>query len=44
MKDDRVAYKIRSGQPNIERYEKKLRPLGPFQELENLVTKMPGML
>ncbi len=44
MKDDRVAYKIRSGQPNIERYEKKLRPLGPFQELENLVTKVPGML
>lgn len=44
MKDDRVAYKIRSGQPNIERYEKKLRPLGPFQELESLVTKVPGML
>ncbi len=44
MKDDRVAYKIRSGQPNLERHEKKLRPLGPFQELENLVTKVPGML
>ncbi len=44
VKDDRVAYKIRSGQPNLERYEKKVKPLGPFQELENLVTKVPGML
>lgn len=44
VKDDRVAYKIRSGQPNIERYEKKLKPLGPFQELDNIVAKVPGML
>ena len=43
VKDDMVAYKIRSGEPNIERYEKKLKPLGPFQDLENLVTKVPGM-
>ena len=44
VKDDLVAYKIRSGQPNIERYEKKLKPLGPLQDLEGLVTKVPGML
>jgi hypothetical protein len=43
MRDDLVAYKLRSGAPNIERYEKKLKPLGPFQDLENLVTKLPGM-
>jgi hypothetical protein len=44
VKDDLVAYKIRSGQPNIERYDKKFKPLGPFQDLEGLVTKVPGML
>jgi hypothetical protein len=44
VKEDRVAYKLRSGQPSIERHERKLKPLGPFQELENLLTKVPGML
>jgi hypothetical protein len=43
VKDDMVAYKLRSGEPNIERYERKTKPLGPFQDLENLVTKVPGM-
>ena len=44
VKDDMVAYKIRSGEPNIERYEKKLKPLGPLQDLESIITKVPGML
>ena len=44
LKDDMVAYKIRSGEPNIERYEKKLKPLGPLQDLESIITKVPGML
>lgn len=44
VKDDVVAYKLRSGEPKIDRYERKKKPLGPFQELENMVTKAPGMM
>jgi len=44
VKDDMVAYKLRSGEPNVNRHEKKVKPLGPFQELENMVTKLPGMI
>ena len=43
LKDDMVAYKLRSGEPNVERYEKKIKPLGPLQDLESLITKVPGM-
>jgi hypothetical protein len=43
LKDDMVAYKLRAGEPNIERYEKKTKPLGPLQDLEGLITKVPGM-
>ena len=44
IKDDLVTYKLRSGQPNIDRLEKKVKPLGPFQELDGLVSKLPGMM
>jgi len=37
MQDDLVVYKIRSGQPDVERYEQKDKPLGPFQEIDHLL-------
>ncbi|MCD6050399.1 MAG: hypothetical protein K0Q55_1802 [Verrucomicrobia bacterium] len=37
VNDDRVVYKLWSGQPNTERHERKTRPLGPIQELEGLL-------
>jgi hypothetical protein len=43
LKDDMVAYKLRSGEPNVEKYEKKVKPLGPLQDLESIITKVPGM-
>ncbi len=42
VKDDVVAYKIRSGEPNVDRVEKRSKPLGPLQELDNAVTKLLG--
>jgi hypothetical protein len=33
LNDDVVAYKLRSGQPGIDRYDQKTKPLGPLQEL-----------
>lgn len=39
VKDDVVAYKIRSGEPNVDRLEKKIKPLGPLQELDNIILK-----
>jgi hypothetical protein len=39
VKDDIVAYKIRSGEPNVDRVEKKTKPLGPLQELDNVILK-----
>ena len=39
VKDDVVAYKIRSGEPNVDRVEKKIKPLGPLQELDNVILK-----
>jgi hypothetical protein len=44
VKDDVVAYKLRSGLPNVDRLDKKTKPLGPFQELENLLFKLPGIM
>jgi hypothetical protein len=42
VKDDVVAYKLRSGEPNIDRYDKKTKPLGPLQELDNIILKVLG--
>lgn len=39
IKDNLVIYKLRSGRPNIDRVEKKTKPLGPLQELDSVVTK-----
>ena len=39
IQDGLVIYKLRSGQPNIDRVQKKTQPLGPFQEMEGVVTK-----
>jgi hypothetical protein len=44
VQNDVVTYKLSSGEPNIDRVEKKFKPLGPFQEVEGLVAKLPGML
>jgi hypothetical protein len=45
LKDDVVAYKLRSGEPNVLRFEKKLKPLGPLQELDRLLMKgIDGMM
>lgn len=41
VKDGVVAYKLRSGEPRIDRYEKKVTPLGPFQELDGLLRRVP---
>jgi hypothetical protein len=43
IKDDVVAYKLRSGEPNVNRIEKKTKPLGPLQELDNVLTKAFGI-
>src|SRR6266849_9770501 len=37
VKDDMVAYKIRSGEPLVTRNVQSVKPLGPFQELDSLV-------
>jgi len=39
IREGRVVYKISSGQPNRDRYEKKVRPLGPLQELDSLLLR-----
>src|SRR5262245_8978752 len=39
VKDDVVAYKLRSGEPNVDRLEQKTKPLGPLQELDNILLK-----
>ena len=33
----KVVYKLWSGEPNLERYETKKRPLGPLQELDGML-------
>ena len=44
VKDDTVAYKLRSGSPNVNRYERKIKPLGPLQELDGMIMKVPGLM
>jgi hypothetical protein len=38
IRDGRVVYKLVSGKPNVDRYDKKIRPLGPLQELDGLLS------
>jgi hypothetical protein len=40
VKDDIVAYKLRSGEPNVDRLEQKTKPLGPLQEMDNILYKV----
>ncbi|MBM3876715.1 MAG: hypothetical protein FJ386_08370 [Verrucomicrobia bacterium] len=42
VNDGTVVYKLWSGQPNIDRYDQKKRPLGPLQEIEASVG-LPGI-
>lgn len=44
IKDGVVTYKLRSGEPNVDRLEKKVKPLGPFQELDGLAGRLPGVM
>lgn len=37
--DDVITYKILSGVPLVDRYEKKVKPLGPLQDLESILMK-----
>lgn len=41
LQNDVVVYKLRSGQPEVDRFEKKAKPLGPFQELDNVLLSIP---
>jgi uncharacterized protein YceK len=40
LDDDTVVYKIASGQPTISKEDKRIRPLGPVQELEGSLAGM----
>jgi len=44
IQDGLVTYKLVSGEPSVNRLDKKVRPLGPFQELDGLAAKLPGMM
>ena len=39
IREGRVVYKLSSGQPNVDRYDKKVRPLGPLQELDSILVR-----
>ena len=41
LQNDVVVYKLRSGQPEVDRFDKKVKPLGPFQELDNVLLSIP---
>lgn len=36
--DGKVLYKLWSGQPNVDRFDQKKKPLGPFQEINSTAT------
>jgi hypothetical protein len=38
IKGDLVVYKLSSGEPRVSREDKKVKPLGPLQELDTVVT------
>jgi len=35
LNHEKVLYKLWSGQPNVDRFEQKKKPLGPFQEINS---------
>lgn len=38
LNHDKVLYKLWSGQPNVDRFDQKKKPLGPFQEINSTAT------
>ena len=44
IKDDVVIYKLSSGEPQVSREENKIKPLGPFQELDDSVGHSIGFV
>jgi hypothetical protein len=38
IREGRVVYKLSSGQPSVDRSERKIRPLGPLQEIDSVLT------
>jgi hypothetical protein len=45
VQNDIITYKLASGEPNIDRVEKKIKPLGPFQDMEGVASRVgKGML
>ena len=42
VQNDVVTYKLASGEPNIDRTEKRFKPLGPFQEMDGVIARAGG--
>lgn len=42
LEGDTVVYKIRGGEPHVDRTEKRVRPLGPFQDLDGILGTAAG--
>lgn len=38
IKDDLVVYKLSSGEPQVSREDDKIKPLGPLQEVDNILS------
>jgi hypothetical protein len=38
IREGRVVYKLSSGQPSVDRNERKIKPLGPLQEIDSVLT------
>ena len=43
IKDGVVVYKLRSGRPSVDKIERKVKPLGPVQEIDNVIRTIPGL-
>jgi len=39
IRNDRVVYKLSSGEPAVDRMEKKVKPLGPLQDVDSLLLR-----
>lgn len=44
VQNEVVTYKLASGEPYIDKIEKKIKPLGPFQDMEGLASRLPGLM
>jgi len=42
LQEDLVVYKLSSGEPRVSRDENKVKPLGPLQEIDSLITGPPS--